>query len=180
MRPQCASGQLSALEGMVAVFASTTCSRAERKDTTSLFLPLNFRCRLEIGLEINFKANRKCPLGGLKLWILFGGRWATRTPGLWFRRPTLYPPELIARAQKFYQMHHPCQGNPAPPETAGPRRPGRPRFPAKGGRLPPQVSQDLTIFWNRWVRVASAAGGASFGASAFTLARRSLAGGWVL
>ncbi len=26
-----------------------------------------------------------------------GGRWATRTPGLWLRRPTLYPPELIAR-----------------------------------------------------------------------------------
>jgi hypothetical protein len=27
---------------------------------------------------------------------LTGGRCATRTRGLWFRRPTLYPPELIA------------------------------------------------------------------------------------
>src|SRR5208337_2091952 len=163
-----------------AVFTSTTCRRPDPKDTTSSILPVDFRCWLEIGLEIEIMVKRKGPVWSLNLLILFGGRWATRTPGLWFRRPTLYPPELIARAKKFYQMRHPCQGNPAPPETAGPRRPGRPRFQAKGGRLPPQVSQDLTIFWNRWVRVASAAGGASFGASAFTLARRSLAGGWVL
>jgi hypothetical protein len=31
-----------------------------------------------------------------------GGRCATRTRGLWFRRPTLYPPELIAHAMIEY------------------------------------------------------------------------------
>ena len=101
-------------------------ARPERKDTTSPFLPLNFRCRMEIGLEINFKTKRKGPLWGLKLLKSFGGRWATRTPGLWFRRPTLYPPELIARAKKFYQMHPPCQGNPEPGKEAGPGRRNRP------------------------------------------------------
>ena len=116
----------SPARGMAAVFTSTTCSRPERKDTTSPFLPLNFRCRMEIGLEINFKTKRKGPLWGLKLLKSFGGRWATRTPGLWFRRPTLYPPELIARAKKFYQMHPPCQGNPEPGKEAGPGRRNRP------------------------------------------------------
>ena len=33
-----------------------------------------------------------------------GGRWATRTPGLWFRRPTLYPPELIARLKNHIRF----------------------------------------------------------------------------
>ena len=50
---------------------------------------------------INFEAKRKGPLRGLKSLLLLGGRWATRTPDLWFRRPTLYPPELIARASKI-------------------------------------------------------------------------------
>ena len=45
---------------------------------------------------MNGKAKRKGPRKGLNPLKLFGGRWATRTPGLWFRRPTLYPPELIA------------------------------------------------------------------------------------
>ena len=85
---------------------------ARAQITTYPFLP-PFRPTLwGIVWGIDFKAKRKGPLGGLNLLILFGGRWATRTPGLWFRRPTLYPPELIARAKKFYQMHPPCQGNP--------------------------------------------------------------------
>ena len=33
-----------------------------------------------------------------------GGRWATRTPGLWFRRPTLYPPELIAHVKNHIRF----------------------------------------------------------------------------
>jgi hypothetical protein len=52
---------------------------------------------LEIGLEINLDDERKGLRKSSKPLKFFGGRWATRTPGLWFRRPTLYPPELIAR-----------------------------------------------------------------------------------
>jgi hypothetical protein len=35
-------------------------------------------------------------IGVLKEVHIDGGRCATRTRDLWFRRPTLYPPELIA------------------------------------------------------------------------------------
>ncbi len=57
--------------------------------------------RLDIGWDKVKATNKK----GLRLrpnpLILFGGRCATRTRGLWFRRPTLYPPELIAHASRF-------------------------------------------------------------------------------
>ena len=58
-----------------------------------------------------FQRKRKGPVRGLKSLLLLGGRWATRTPDLWFRRPTLYPTELIARVFKYYHMTLPCQGN---------------------------------------------------------------------
>jgi len=67
---------------------------ARAQITISPFLP-PFRPTLwGIVWGINLEAKRKGPLGGLKLLICFGGRWATRTPGLWFRRPKgyIYPP----------------------------------------------------------------------------------------
>ena len=40
------------------------------------------------------------------MWYLMGdgGRCATRTRDLWFRRPTLYPPELIAHEDFVYHL----------------------------------------------------------------------------
>ena len=55
MRPQCLFVKTLGIPHQgagAAVFASTTCRRPEPKDTTSPILPVNFRFRLEIGLEI--------------------------------------------------------------------------------------------------------------------------------
>ena len=40
------------------------------------------------------------------------GRWATRTPDLWFRRPTLYPPELIAHKENSRYSKFGCFSSP--------------------------------------------------------------------
>ena len=63
------------------------CSTAEdgHKNTSPLLFPFQL-ILWGIVWGMNFEAKRKGPLEGLNLLILFGGRWATRTPDLWFRR----------------------------------------------------------------------------------------------
>ena len=54
-----------------------------------------------------------------------GGRWATRTPGLWFRRPTLYPPELIAHKKNHIKFRPSVKTDRTGAGWAKDSRPGR-------------------------------------------------------
>jgi hypothetical protein len=100
---------------------------------------------------INFLAKKKRPSTGLNLLIIFGGRWATRTPGLWFRRPTLYPPELIARTgniiksrllvKEVWPSQNPDRGQQFPAPSPGGRL-ARPTLLTL--RTPPRQLDSLT------------------------------------
>jgi hypothetical protein len=96
--------------GPIAIFSFNSVDPGRKNKAHNLddFTPI-FPATVGNSVGNDFICKRKGPLRGLNLLIFFGGRWATRTPDLWFRRPTLYPPELIARAQKFYQIPGPCQ-----------------------------------------------------------------------
>ncbi len=59
-----------------------------------------------------------------------GGRCGTRTHGLWFRRPTLYPPELIAHGHLIRYFLENIKG-----ECVRVRRETKGRVLIKGGLL---------------------------------------------